>query len=106
MTWLDRTTRALPEPIRVRVLSGRWAGRDGTMVGWHVNPGNPGGQQGQDYPIVNLDARGRAAARTVRVVTVKALCAFVSPSSEDGYCPCSLLAGHTEPHNCIHGYRR
>lgn len=55
---------------RVRVLSGRWAGRVGTYVGEHTNPGGVR-QQGQSYPIVDLDAAGRAPARRVRVLAVE-----------------------------------
>lgn len=58
---------------RVRVVSGRWAGRTGVLIGYHYNPGNPGGQQGQVYPVVRLDARGRAKAREVRVLAVAPL---------------------------------
>lgn len=58
---------------RVRVRHGRWAGREGTLTGYHVNPGSPGGQQGQTYPVVALDARGRAKARTVRVLAVETI---------------------------------
>lgn len=55
---------------QVRVDHGRWKGRTGYVIGHHTNPGSPGGQQGQTYPIVALQARGRAKARTVRVLSV------------------------------------
>jgi hypothetical protein len=65
----------LPDPLHigdhVRVRFGRWAGRVGTLTGTHYNPGNPGGQQGQVYPVVALDVLGRKKARTVRVVAVE-----------------------------------
>lgn len=54
---------------RVVVLAGRWRGRTGTLVGYHTNPGGLR-QQSQDYPVIDLDATGRAAARRVRVLTV------------------------------------
>lgn len=55
----------------MRVLYGRWAGRVGVLDGYHRNGGRTGGQQPQEYPVVKLDAQGRARARTVRVLTVK-----------------------------------
>ncbi len=55
---------------RVRVLFGRWAGREGELIGQHVNPGGMI-QQSQIYPIVKLDPAGRAKGRTVRVLAVE-----------------------------------
>lgn len=55
---------------RVRVLHGRWKGRTGYVVGTKVNPGGAR-QQSQSYPIVALQARGRAKARTVTVLAVE-----------------------------------
>lgn len=60
------------EPLpgqRVRVLSGRYADREGVLVGYHHNPGGMI-QQAQSYPVVDLDPRGRARARRVRVLAV------------------------------------
>lgn len=54
----------------VEVAYGRWAGRRGSLVGWHRNPGGAR-QQPQTYPIVSLYPRGRACARVVRVLTVR-----------------------------------
>lgn len=54
---------------RVRITTGKWVGRTGTLTAEHRNPGSPGGQQSQSYPVVNLDEHGRKKARTIRVLT-------------------------------------
>lgn len=48
---------------RVEVICGRWRGRVGVVVRMSLVPSG----QLRVYPIVQLDARGRAAAREVRV---------------------------------------
>lgn len=75
--------------VQVRVVTGRWKGRTGYVVGTKVNPGRPGGQQSQTYPVVALQARGRAKARTVTVLAVEEVihhCRY-GDTNGDGDCP-------------------
>jgi hypothetical protein len=65
------TSKITPIPgDRVRVKYGRWAGREGTLIGEHRNPGG-WIQQAQSYPIIKLDRDGRKKERVVRVVAVE-----------------------------------
>jgi hypothetical protein len=32
------------------------------------------------------------------------VCPFQSSSSDDGYCKCTLTAGHSGRHKCMHGW--
>jgi hypothetical protein len=55
---------------RVSVDVGRWAGRVGTVMQVYWSWTSP---QPQAYPVVVLDAKGRARQRKVRVLAVTVL---------------------------------